>query len=82
MELSETIGMMQSAEYKERFKAEYHQLKIRYNKLDNMLIKAEAGVLGFRLDCPIELLKEQLGVMRRYLQILHARAQIEEISLE
>ena len=30
MELNETIEMMQSADYKERFKAEYYQLKIRY----------------------------------------------------
>lgn len=30
MELKDTVEMMLSADYKERFKAEYYQLKIRY----------------------------------------------------
>ena len=37
MELKDTIQMMQSADYKERFKAEYYQTVIRYEKLDAML---------------------------------------------
>lgn len=37
MELKETIDMMNSAEYKERFKAEYYQLVIRKEKLEAML---------------------------------------------
>ena len=37
-----TIDLMRSGYYKERFKAEYHQTKIRYDKLHKMLIKAEA----------------------------------------
>ena len=36
MELKETINLMTSADYKERFKAEYYQVKIRYEKLKNM----------------------------------------------
>lgn len=32
MELRDTAEMMNSADYKERFKAEYYQLKIRYGK--------------------------------------------------
>ena len=38
MKLSETVEMMNSADYKERFRAEYFQLKIRVNGLKNMLI--------------------------------------------
>ena len=34
MELKETVEMMNSADYKERFKAEYQQVVIRYQKLD------------------------------------------------
>ena len=33
MELKETIELMCSENYKERFVAEYHQVKIRYEKL-------------------------------------------------
>lgn len=33
MELKDTVEMMTSSDYKERFKAEYYQLKLRYNKL-------------------------------------------------
>ena len=32
MELQDTIELMNSAEYKDRFKAEYYQAKIRYDK--------------------------------------------------
>lgn len=39
MKLSETVEMMNSADYKERFKAEYLQDEIRANGLKNMLDK-------------------------------------------
>lgn len=39
MELKETDWMMCSANYKERFKAEYYQIVIRYTKLKKMLDK-------------------------------------------
>ena len=32
MELKDTISMMTSSDYKERFRAEYFQLKIRYDR--------------------------------------------------
>lgn len=48
MELKDTIEMMNSEDYKERFKAEYYQAKIRYDKLHRMLIKYEAGTLDFK----------------------------------
>ena len=37
MELKDTVEMMGSEDYKERFKAEYCQVKIRYEKLMYML---------------------------------------------
>lgn len=33
MELKDTIKLMESKDYKERFKAEYYQTKIRWEKL-------------------------------------------------
>ena len=44
MTLKDTIKLMESEDYKERFKAEYYQTKIRYNKLHEMIIKYEAIV--------------------------------------
>ena len=58
MELKDTIDLMNSTDYKERFKAEYLQTKIRYDKLDAMTVKYEAGTLNFTPSCSLELLKE------------------------
>jgi hypothetical protein len=68
-------------DYKERMKKEYWQLKGRYNKLHNMLIKYEAGTLDFTPTCSLELLKEQKGAMGNYLHCLEVRAEIEEMTL-
>lgn len=81
MELKDTIEMMNSEDYKERFIAEYAQTKIRYDKLHTMVIKKEAGTLGFEPTCPILVLNNQLSYMGQYLKQLEIRAQIEEIEL-
>lgn len=81
MELKDTIDLMNSEDYKDRFKAEYYQTKIRYNKLHAMLIKYEAGVLDFKPTCPIAKLQEQKRYMGEYLRCLEIRAAIEEIEL-
>lgn len=73
--------MMQSEDYKERFKAEYYQTKIRYNKLHAMTIKYEAGTLNFEPSCSLELLNEQKKHMGMYLHALEVRAEIEDIDL-
>lgn len=82
MELSETVKMMASADYKERFRAEYEQTRIRTEKLHRMLVKYEAGTLSFTPTCPPALLKRQETTMRAYLDILEVRAEIEGIDLE
>lgn len=81
MELKDTIKMMNSDDYKERFVAEYQQTKIRYNKLRNMLVKAEAGRLNFTPTCPLNLLLRQQAAMGEYLYCLEVRAQIECVEL-
>lgn len=81
MGLNETVALMQSADYKERFRAEYMQTKIRYDKLHEMLVKYKAGTLTFTPSCSYELLSEQAGHMGRYLNCLEVRAQIEKIDL-
>ena len=91
MTLEQTAKLMNSSDYKERFIAEYWQLKIRYEKLKhfNNLIEAafrtnghDPAVVEPEHDCPYGLLKEQQEVMERYLHILEIRALIEDIKLE
>lgn len=41
MELKDTIELMNSSDYKERFKAEYLQVKIRYDKLHKISDSAQ-----------------------------------------
>ncbi len=81
MELKDTVALMNSADYKERFRAEYWQTQIRYEKLHRMVIKYEAGTLDFTPTCPIELLKEQKSHMGQYLFCLEVRAEMEHIDL-
>lgn len=81
MELKETIEMMVSVDYKERFKAEYLQLKIRINGLRNMLKKYKVGALTFKPSCSYDLLNGQLKSMEMYAQYLEERAEIENIEL-
>lgn len=81
MELKHTISAMKSVDYDERFKAEYWQTKIRYEKLHKTVIKAEAGTLDFKPKCDIELLKRQKRCMGEYLYTLELRAEIEGIEL-
>ena len=80
-DLKDTIEGMTSPDYKERFKAEYQQVKIRYDKLDAMTVKYEAGTLSFTPSCPLDLLKEQQRHMGNYIYCLKIRAAIEGITL-
>ena len=82
MDLKDTVELMNSEDYKERFKAEYVQVKIRYDKLDAMTVKYEAGTLNFTPSCPLELLKEQKKYMGNYIRTLRIRAEIEKIDLD
>lgn len=82
MDLRDTIEMMQSEDFRERFKAEYWQTKIRYQKLHDMTIKYEAGTLNFTPKCSLELLQHQKSMMGQYLHDLEVRAQIEGVELK
>lgn len=82
MELKDTISLMQSDDYKDRFKAEYLQTKIRYDKLHKMLIKLDAGTLDFKPTCSKIVLLEQKRHMGEYIRSLQLRAEIEGIDLD
>ena len=81
MELKDTIELMTSNNYKDQFKAEYLQLKIRIDGLRKMLIKWDAGKLEFTPPCPRATYLTQRRYMEEYLNQLEVRAEIEEIDL-
>lgn len=92
--LADTVEGMLHPDYKERFKAEYHQTKIRYEKLKAFNNKIEAAqrtqgdpfapkkVEEPTHDCPATLLREQQSAMGQYLHFLEVRAVIEGIDLK
>ena len=82
MELKDTITMMQSTDYKERFKAEYYQLVCRYQKLKAMLQKWDNGELNFNPTCPRSTYNMQITAMADYIAVLEARAVMEGVNLD
>lgn len=89
-ELSQTCVMMCSKDYRERFKAEFYQLKIRIENLENFLAKIKAQYHyadkyiekdKIQHDCDTFILEEQLYNMKHYLFILKQRAVIENINI-
>ena len=82
MKLNDTIEMMTSDDYKERFKAEYYQLRIRLDGLLDMLQKWDTGELNFVPTCSREIYTKQVQAMEDYLNILLERANIENIIFD
>ena len=81
MDLKEIIELMQSDDYKDRFKAEYYQLKDRLKKLTALTVKYEAGTLDFEPAVSLGVLMNQKNIMEQYVRILEVRAEIEKIEL-
>ena len=81
MKLDKTVDMMLSDDYQERFKAEYHQLMNRKNKLQKMIRAYNKDELDFEPKCSIDLLTWQLKTMQEYEYILKRRAEIEGVEL-
>lgn len=79
--LEDTIPLMNSSDYKDRFVAEYLQLCIRKEKLYNTISKYNEGELEFGLTCTTKMLEEQYNLMYKYAEKLEERAKIEDINL-
>lgn len=75
MELKDTIKLMESDDYKDRFKAEYYQVKIRKEKLQKMLYNKPFHSEDFYYY-------SQLDVMRAYMTLLEGMARKENIDLD
>lgn len=81
-DLVDTAPYMTSDQYQLRFIAEYYQLKIRIDKLQNMVDKWDKGELYFTPTCPRSTYDLQIRAMRDYLTVLEMRAIAENIVLE
>jgi len=81
MKLQDTIDLMLDMDFKDRFRAEYYQLNIRIQGLQNMLDKYKSGTLDFKPNCSYEILHTQLVYMEAYRNILAERAKIENIDI-
>lgn len=81
LELKDTVQLMTSSDWKDRFIAEYLQTKIRYEKLHKMLVKREVGKCEFETPIPIESWKAQTFAMGNYLYELEKQAELHGIVL-
>ena len=81
MKLIDTVQLMNSEDYKDRFKAEYYQVYIRFVKLNSMIEKWDKDELDFEPTCPRSTYDMQLKAMRDYISVLEARAVMENIDL-
>lgn len=79
--LIDTVVLMKSNDYKERFIAEYQQLVIRYKGLKKMLDNLDKGELSFVPACPRSKYNMQIKSMADYIAVLEARAVMEGIDL-
>ena len=80
MELKDTVEMMLSSDYKERFKAEYWQLKIRHDRLQKMVDNWDN--LDFIPTCSYDIYVRQLWAMEDYMECLIDRAKQEKVELD
>lgn len=84
----ETVHLMLSDDYRDRFVAEYRQTKIRYEKLKALCDRIEMAVMHPRKvgmppqDCDLELLRQQQHYMGCYLGAMEKRAIVEGICLD
>ena len=79
MLLIDTAPLMVSDDYKERFKAEYYQTKIRHDRLEEMVNNWDD--LDFIPTCEKSVYVNQLKAMELYLDILIFRADKEDVKL-
>lgn len=63
--------------YKERYLKEIQELEHKIARLTLLIHRYDNDLLDFKLNCPIDLLKEQLEVMLCYADVLDRRYKFE-----
>ena len=80
-ELSETVLLMNSPDWKDRMRAEYYQLEIRMSKLLDYINMIHHGKCKNTPKTPTSLLYQQWKAMDEYRAILKRRAEYEGVTL-
>ena len=80
IDLKDSVELMNSADYKERFLAEYAQLSYRLVKLETMLYAWRNNKLEFTPTCPYSTYELQVRAMKDYKAVLEARAKMEGVD--
>ena len=78
MKLSDTVDLMNSTDWEDRFVAEYNQLVIRLNKLEDSLNNSPKFIND---EIAKALLMKQYDAMQLYKLCLEKRAVLAEIDL-
>lgn len=81
MELKDTIELMTSDDWKDRFVAEYLQTKIRYEKLHRLIVRREVGKCDFLTPISLDSWMCQAHHMGNYLHELEKQAALHDIDL-
>lgn len=81
MELKDTIELMTSEDWKDRFVAEYLQTKIRYEKLHRLIVRREVGKCDFITPISLDSWTCQAHHMGNYLHELEKQAVLHGIDL-
>lgn len=85
MLLKQSVDLMLSDDYRDRFAAELLQLHHRHLRLTQFLLKIKSAELGLcempEHDCPVSLLQQQSDHMDAYLTTLRIRAAIERVHV-
>lgn len=82
MQLFETAEMMSSSDWKERLQAEWAQLCIRMDRLDNFRDAFRKDEINFIPKWDERLLCDQLRAMRNYRDCLLQYAKLEGVKLD
>lgn len=79
--LEETVDLMLSDNWEDRFKAEYYQLEYRYVALNKSLMEADLSAETAEQTMNLHYRREQLNNMRMYLLSMKTVAAAEGIEL-
>ena len=79
-ELKETVDLMLSDDYVDRFKAEYYQLETIFIKLESMVKNWDK--INFKPNMIKMFYIKQLHVMAMYLYYLIFRSGIEQVNID
>ena len=80
--LKDTVDIMCSTDYKERFIAEYKQLEIRILWLERMLDNWDHNELNFKPTCPRSTYDLQLRAMKDYYAVLQMISVMDNIPID